>query len=92
MTLTTTNRDSSISLRMRGDQRAIIDRAAAMTGTSRTEFMLRASVKEAQDALLDQRFFMLDEQEYDDFAAALDKPAKNNAALQKLLQLKPRWE
>ena len=92
MTLATSNRDSSISLRMRGDQKAIIDRAAEVTGTSRTEFMLRASVREAQDALLDQRVFMLDAQEYDEFVAALDAPAKENVALQKLMQLKPRWE
>ena len=95
MTMTTektATRDSSISLRIRGDQKAIIDRAAEAAGTSRTEFMLRASVKEAQDALLDQRMFVLSEQEYDDFVAALDAPAKINPRLQKLMNTKASWE
>lgn len=95
MTTTTansTNRTSSISLRIRGDQRAVIDRAAEVTGTSRTEFMLRASVRQAQDALLDQRLFVLSEQEYDEFVAALDAPAKINPRLQKLMQKKASWE
>ena len=86
------SRGSSISLRIRGDQKAVIDRAAEVTGTSRTEFMLRASVKEAQDALLDQRLFVLSEQEYDEFVAALDAPAKINPRLQKLMNTKASWE
>jgi uncharacterized protein (DUF1778 family) len=54
-------RDVTINIRAKKNQRDPIDRAAELQGKSRSEFMLESAQKTAQDVLLDQRFFGLDE-------------------------------
>ena len=85
-------RDVTINLRANRKQRALIDRAADAVGKSRSDFMLEAACREAGDVLFDRRFFLLDEKTYKRFAAALDKPTKENARLRRLLVSKPPWE
>jgi uncharacterized protein (DUF1778 family) len=46
---------------------------------------------ERQAARLDRRFFVLDEEAWDKFMAALDAPPKDNLRLRKLLARKPIW-
>ena len=48
-----------VSMRFRDDDLAIIDRGAALTGLSRTEFMRRAAVHEAQTAILNESVIRL---------------------------------
>lgn len=82
----------TINIRAPRQQRDLIDRAAEMSGKSRTEFMLEASRRAAVDALLDQRVFFVDENTYRKVAAILDAPVQANPKLRGLLGTAAPWE
>jgi uncharacterized protein (DUF1778 family) len=71
---------------------SLIDRAAALLGKNRSDFMLEAACREAENVLLDQRLFMLNPANFDAFNQALDAPTKDNPALGKLMAQKSPWE
>ncbi len=81
-----------VNLKMREDTRALIDRAAKMLGRSRTDFMIEASRRAAEDAILDQSVIVTDKASYDRFVAILDAPTQSNEALRKTMQAVPLWE
>ena len=83
---------SLINLRVTRHDRDLIDRAADALGKNRTEFMLDATRRAAEDALLDRRLFRLDPVRFDAFQSALDAPAKPSDALRKLMAAKALWE
>lgn len=85
-------RGVTINLRASPQIRDLIDRAAALLGQNRTEFMLDSARLRAEDVLLDQRLFSLDESQYRDFLNLLDEPPKPTEELTKLLAAKPLWE
>ncbi len=66
------SKEAPINIRAKASQRDLIDMAANLVAKSRTDFMLDATCREAQDILLDQRLFILDDEQYDAFLAALD--------------------
>lgn len=84
--------NSTIPMRVKPAVRDLIDRAAALSGKSRTEFILESAQAEAINVLLDQRLFQLDEEQMKAFEAALDSPPKPNAALKMLMRGKAPWE
>lgn len=88
----TAKRDSPINLRVLPAQRLLIDRACKVIGKKRTDFMLDAACREAENILLDQRLFALDQAAFEAFETALQTPIKNNPALRKLLTTKAPWE
>jgi uncharacterized protein (DUF1778 family) len=51
-------RNAPINIRARQTQRELIDRAAAAQHKSRSDFILEAACKEAENVLLDQRLFL----------------------------------
>lgn len=85
-------RSVTINLRMSETVKNLIDRAAAVLGKSRTDFMLESARRRAEDVLLDQKFFMLDEKNYTAFLELLDQPPKPVEELRKLLATKAPWE
>ncbi|MGB5282377.1 MAG: DUF1778 domain-containing protein [Arenicellales bacterium] len=54
--------------------------------------MLEAACREAENVLLDQQLFMLDQANFDIFNQALEAPVKDNPALRKLMARKSPWE
>jgi uncharacterized protein (DUF1778 family) len=88
----TEKRQTPINLRALPAQRAIIDRASKVLGKTRTEFVLEAACREAENVLLDQRLFVLDDAAYAAFEAALAAPVKDNPALSRLLTTPAPWE
>lgn len=82
----------AVNLRVREDTRALIDRAASLQGRSRTDFMIEASRRAAEEAILDQRVIMVSQESYDHFLAILDRPPEANEKLVKLLRTKAPWE
>jgi uncharacterized protein (DUF1778 family) len=82
----------TISLRTQPAQRELIDRAARLTGKSRTDFMLEAASEKAQQVLLDQTFFALSPQDFEAFEALMSAPLSNNAALARLLTTRAPWD
>ena len=68
-----------------------LQRAAAVTNKTVTEFLLDSGLTAAVDALADRRVFQLDDKRWDAFMAALDNPPKDNPGLRRLLAHKPVW-
>ena len=87
-----TTRDAPIHLRALPAQRALIDKAAALLGKNRSDFMLEVACREAENVLLDQRFFHLDAGAFEAFEALLNAPIKDNPALRKLMATRTPWE
>lgn len=87
-----TARTTKINLRVPDDTRDLIDTAAAAVGKTRTEFMLESARQHAVDVLLDQRLFVLDDDEYGTFERVLSEPAAPTPALKKLFAQKSPWE
>ena len=88
----TQNRAAPINIRARSTQRNLIDKAAAILNKNRSDFMLEAACREAENILLDQRLFLLDDKARQAFEALIDAPVKDNPALRKLLHDKAPWE
>ena len=88
----TQNRAAPINIRARPTQRNLIDKAAAMLNKSRSDFMLEAACREAENVLLDRRLFLVDENTHQAFEALLDAPVNDNPALRILLNSKAPWE
>ena len=85
-------RTAPINLRALDSQRSLIDRAASLLGKNRSDFMLETACREAENILLDQRLFMLNEADFDAFMTMLDAPVKDNPALHNLMTHIAPWE
>jgi len=72
-------------------ERTLIDRAAHSAGKTRTDFILEAARRAAEDALLDRAVTAVGPKAYAAFLARLDAPARPNARLRKTMQTPPRW-
>jgi uncharacterized protein (DUF1778 family) len=88
----TKTRGLAINIRINQSQKDLIDRAAALQGKSRSEFMLESAYQKAQDVLLDRSFFGVDEVQFQQFVKLLDAPVIPNVKLHKLLTTKAPWE
>ncbi len=86
------NRDQAINIRASRRQRDLIDRAARAVNKSRSEFILESASREAENVLLDQVYFRLDEDAYARFIAFLDAPPEPTDELRELLNTKAPWE
>ncbi|MGH9598646.1 MAG: DUF1778 domain-containing protein [Terracidiphilus sp.] len=86
-----TKRDT-LNLRIKPELRVLIDRAADLSGKNRTEFVLGAARRAAEDALLDRTVFAVDSRAYNEFLARLDAPPQPNARLRRTLETVPPWE
>jgi uncharacterized protein (DUF1778 family) len=86
------NKGTTINIRAQTAQRDLIDRAATVAGKSRSEFILDSACEKAKAVILDQTFFGLDADQYDQFLAILDEPTTSNEALSNLLKLKAPWD
>jgi uncharacterized protein (DUF1778 family) len=84
-------RDAAINLRALPEQRDLIDRAASLLGKNRSDFMLEVACERAQAVVLNQVFFSLDDEKFQQFAALLDAPPKANPALERLMSVKAPW-
>ena len=85
-------RSASINIRALQQQRDLIDRAAGITSKKRSEFMLEAACKEANNILLDNRLFALDQKKFDQFLKVLDQPPQDNPILNRTLNTTSPWE
>ncbi|MBB5347701.1 DUF1778 domain-containing protein [Desulfoprunum benzoelyticum] len=86
----TETRKAPINIRALAAQRNLIDSAAAAVNKSRSDFMLEAACREAENVLLDQRLFFVQEEEFAAFEAALKTPAAE--AMKKILAARAPWE
>ena len=88
----TVRKDDVIQIRAPAETKALLNRAAALRGQKLSEFMLESARRQAEEALLDQRVFFLDDKAHAAFLKLLDAPAKPNKALIALMKRKPAWQ
>jgi uncharacterized protein (DUF1778 family) len=67
-----TRRDVPVSMRLREDDLALIDRGAASSGLSRTEFLRRAAIDEAQRVILDETLLRLSPDAFAQFVSVVE--------------------
>jgi uncharacterized protein (DUF1778 family) len=85
-------RRDTVSLRIKPDERDLIDRAAELTGKTRTDFVLDAARRAAIGALGERTLFTVDAATYARFLTALDAPLQPNARLARTMQTSPPWD
>lgn len=86
------SRRDTLNLRIKPEERGLIDRAATLTGKNRTDFVLEAARRAAEEALLDRTVFTVSPDAYAVFLARLDEPPKPNDRLRRTMQAVPPWE
>jgi uncharacterized protein (DUF1778 family) len=82
----------TLNIRIKPEERNLIDRAAKTRGKNRTDFILEAARRAAEDALLDQVIISVSPEAYSEFLARLDTPPKPNERLRKTMQTPAPWE
>lgn len=87
-----TPRRESLNIRIKPEDRGLIDRAACLLGKNRTDFMLEAARRAAEEALLDRTVFVVSPEAYQAFLALLDAPPQPNERLRKTMQTPAPWE
>ncbi len=85
-------RSVTINLRATEAWRALVDHAASLTEKTRTDFIIEATRRKAEDVLLDQRHFVLNERDYRAFMDILDQPPPPNDELKDLMRRKAPWQ
>ena len=82
----------TLNIRIKPEERNLIDRAAKTRGKNRTDFILDAARLAAEEALMDQVIITVSPQAYAQFLARLDMPAQPNERLVKTMQAAAPWE
>jgi uncharacterized protein (DUF1778 family) len=82
----------SLNLRIKPQERGLIDRAAKTLGKNRTDFVLEAARRAAEDALLDRTVLTVSPKAYAEFLARLDSPPRPNKRLRRTMKTPPPWE
>lgn len=94
MSATTSTQETTtraVNLRVRDDIRDLIDQAARSQGKSRSEFMIDAARRAAEDALLDQTLVRVDQKTYKHFLNVLDQPPGGEGH-RRLMKVKKPWK
>lgn len=81
----------TISIRAKTRQRDLIDQAAERLGRSRSDFMLEAACRQAEDVLLDQTYFAVDGERFAAFQALLDNPPAVSDRLRRTMKAPAPW-
>jgi uncharacterized protein (DUF1778 family) len=82
----------TLNLRIRPEERGLIDRAARLAGKNRTDFVLEAARRAAEETLLDRTVFMTTTEGYAEFLARLDAPPQPNERLRRTMRTAPPWD
>ena len=85
MSANTTNESSRINLRTSVETKAMIERAAALMGTTVSGFVLQNAYVAARRVVSDYDTLMLTQREFEAFASSMEKPPKPKVALRKLM-------
>lgn len=95
MTQTTEQKEARsrlVNIRISRTDRNVIDRAARMAGKTRSEFMLEAARRAAQETLLDTTLLLVDADSFARFRAMLDAPPRKNERLRALMRKQAPWD
>jgi uncharacterized protein (DUF1778 family) len=80
-------------LRARAQDKKLIDQAAELVGSNRSQFMLASALKEAKNVLLDQTTLYADAKTFQKIMDWMDAPATSaeTAGMKRLLKSKMPW-
>ncbi len=81
----------TLNMRIPAADRSLIDRAALSSGKTRTDFILSAARRAAEEALLDRSLLLVSPAKFRAFLALLDAPPKPNARLRRTMTRPPPW-
>ena len=85
-------KDEVIQIRASAETKTILNRAATLRGQKLSEFMLDSARRRAEETILDQRTFFLDDKAHARFLALLDSPPKPSAKVRARLKRKAPWQ
>jgi uncharacterized protein (DUF1778 family) len=80
-----------IEVRVAASTKALLAAAARARHTSMSEFVLSSAVREAENALADQRVFQVSDENWSKFMAILDAPTKPDADIVALARSQAPW-
>jgi len=81
----------AVNLRVREEIRDLIDQAAKIQGRSRSDFMIDAARRAAEETLLDQTLVRVDRETYEHFLAVLDQPPAGEG-YERLMAARTPWK
>lgn len=81
----------TLNLRIPAAERGLIDRAAQASGKTRTDFILSAARRAAEEELLDRTIFVVSPAAYSKFLALLDATPAPNERLRRTMKATPPW-
>jgi uncharacterized protein (DUF1778 family) len=82
----------TLNLRIKPEVRGLIDQAAQLAGKSRTDFVLDAARRAAEETLLDRVLFSVSAETYASFLARLDQSPVASERLRKTMGTPAPWE
>lgn len=85
------SRSARLGLRTTPEQEAILRRAAAVSHKSLTDFVLDSACLAAEQTLLDQRLFMVSDEQGSNLLELLDRPVAESAGMQDLFSKPAPW-
>ncbi|HEY3777383.1 MAG TPA: DUF1778 domain-containing protein [Rhizomicrobium sp.] len=89
---TAARKDDVIQIRASTEAKTLLNRAASLRGQKLSEFMLESARRRAEEMLLDQRTFFLDDKAHAKFLAMLDRAPEPSVELRARMRRKPIWE
>lgn len=69
-------RELRIPLRVKPEEKALIEQGARARGLTVTDFLLTNGLREAERALCERTLFTLDDETYNHFMSVLERPAR----------------
>ena len=90
-TAITKPRRETLNLRIPAVERNLIDRAAESAGKTRTDFILEAARRAAEEALLDRALMVVSPEAYAKFLKRLDRTAQPGERLRRTMRAKALW-
>lgn len=89
---TATRKEYPLSMRLPEADVAMIDRAAALRGRSRTDFVRDAAVRAAEDVVMEAGLIRMSPEGFADFMEALSGPAAPVPEIVELAKRLAPWE
>ena len=85
-------KNERLDLRVTSDQKRLLQQAANLKGETVSDFVLSSAMASADEALLDQRVFLLESEAFDQLVSRSEDVVKNKAAIDKILAIKTPWQ
>jgi uncharacterized protein (DUF1778 family) len=92
MTTSTAIKRETLNIRIKAEERGLIDRAARSQGKNRTDFILDAARVAAEEALLNRAMLAATPEAYAAFVARLDQPPQPNERLLRTMRTPAPWD